>query len=76
MKAEQEQIYSVCTEFVFSLHFTAFIHSKQMRNSMLLQAQNNTVFFQLSSVIIWFICAKTKIVFSLPQGQSSHPFCS
>lgn len=40
----KEQIHSTCTEFVFSFHVTAFIHSKQMRNSTSLHPWNNAVF--------------------------------
>lgn len=59
--AEQEQTHSVCTEYAISLHVTTFIHSNQMRNSMLLRTQNTTAFLQLNSFIIWFIRTKTKL---------------
>lgn len=78
MKAEHKQIHSVCTEFIFSLHVTAFKHWNQMRNNMLLQAQENTVVLQSSKQFhhLVHLCKDKPTAFSLPEGQSSCPFCS
>lgn len=45
-KARNERVRenSTCKEFVFSVRVTAFVHSNQMRKSILLHSQNNTVF--------------------------------